>query len=119
MESSATSASCFPAILLPIADVFNIASRLTRNLLERDSRLAAKGFAFHCRSTSLVVAQQNAAFAEFLLILGPVIVNGLLLLAIDPCSQEHGEKAPGLEGEAQHADHHSLKRKRGGMMPTG
>jgi hypothetical protein len=62
--------------------------------------LAAKDFPFDSQAAALVIVQQDPALAEFLtehLVLGPEIIDDLLLLVIDPAGKDEMEQLPRLE----------------------
>jgi hypothetical protein len=63
---------------------------------------AVKDFPFDRQAAALVVVQQDPALAEFLpehLVLGPEVINNLLLLAVDPAGKDEMEQLPGLKDE--------------------
>ena len=56
--------------------------------------LAAKNFTFDGQTAALVVVQQDPVIAEFLsehLVLGPEVINDLLLLLVDPAGKSEME----------------------------
>jgi hypothetical protein len=64
--------------------------------------LATEDFSFDSQASTLVVVQQDAAFAEFLLedlVLGAEIVNDLLLLLVDPAREDGEQQLPRLQDE--------------------
>src|SRR5436190_21371522 len=64
--------------------------------------LAAKDFTFDGQTAALVVVQQDPVFAEFLsehLVLGPEVINDLLLLLVDPIGEDEMKQLPGLKNE--------------------
>lgn len=63
---------------------------------------AAEDLTLHRESSTLVIAQQDSLLAELFLehlIFGSQILDHLLLLAIDPASENHQAKLPGVDDE--------------------
>jgi hypothetical protein len=55
-------------------------------------QFAAEHLAFDGQAATLVIVEKNSAFSEFFsedLVLGAEVVNDLLLLPIDPASQDN------------------------------
>jgi hypothetical protein len=72
------------------------------SLADLGQERAAKDFPFDCQAAALVVVQSEAALAEFLaehLVIGSEVINGLLLLAVDPASEDEMEQLPRLKDE--------------------
>jgi hypothetical protein len=65
-------------------------------------RLPAQDLAFDCQSPALVVIQQNPLFAQLFTqnaILGEQIFKDILLMLIDPASQNKEQYLPGLQNK--------------------
>src|SRR5207245_312837 len=71
-------------------------------------QLAAEHLGLYSQPPPLVVAQENALLAELLLedlVLGPQIVDDLLLLPLHPSRHDHKQQLPGLENEVHGSIH--------------
>ena len=65
--------------------------------------LPTENLALDRQSTPLVVAEQDAFLAQLFfehLVLGPQVLDYLLLLPVDPACQNHDQQLPRLEDEA-------------------
>ena len=83
--------------LMPAQD--GVGSEESADLIEE---LATQDFPFDGQPAALVVVEQDSSFSELLseyLVLGPEIINGLLLLVIDPCGEDEMEQLPRLKNK--------------------
>ena len=94
--------------------------------IRRDQRadfrqqLAAEHLGLNGQPPPLVVAQENALLAQLFLVhlvLGPQVVNHLLLLPMDPARDDHQQQLPGLEDQVHGSIHCRDASKSSSILP--